>query len=96
MVSSDGTPAPVNMHAGRGVVEKLGVARTCDKGDGRPMLGISWGLWCKNKSFVSSIGLYKASVEMQAQKKWKEKKAPLNDIISFQNDLLKFKSMFSF
>lgn len=64
MVSSDGTAAPVNMHAGRGVVEELGVARTCDKGDGRPMSGISWGLWCKNKRFGSSVGLNKASVEM--------------------------------
>lgn len=64
MVSSDGTPAPVNMHAERGVVEELGAARTCDKGDGRLMLGISWGLWCKNKRFVSSIGLNKTSVEM--------------------------------
>lgn len=64
MVSSDGTPAPVNMHAGTGVVEELGVARTCDNSDGRPMVGISWGLWCRNKRFVSSIGLNKESVEM--------------------------------
>lgn len=67
MVSSDGTPAPVNMHAETGVVEELGVARTCDKGDGRPMVGISWGLPCKNKRFVRSIGLNKESVEMSAQ-----------------------------
>lgn len=61
MVSSDGTPAPVNMHAEIVVVEELGVVRTCDKGDGRRLLGISW---YKNKRFVSSIGLNKASVEM--------------------------------
>lgn len=69
MVSSDGTPAPVNMHAGKGVVEELGVARTRDTGDGRPMSGISWRLWWENKRLVSSIGLNNTSVEMLAQTK---------------------------
>ncbi len=49
LVSSDGTPAPVNMHAGIWAVEELGVAGTCDMGDGRSVSGIIWGPSHNNK-----------------------------------------------
>ena len=74
MVSSDGTPAPVNMHAGTWAVEELGVEGTGRGGghvtgvmddQGRASSGVPH---TRTKGVASSIGLNKETVEMWQQK----------------------------